>query len=521
MGNPEAERRQHDRALETQKIEMAIAKGGRVDVPPALAQWIAEPHLLYIDGFWTEGETRETFETVNPATGKKLADIALATRRDVDRAVAGARAAYESGSWAYRTLAERAAQVSALGELILRHRSQLAVLETLDTGKPIRESFEGDIVRAAKNFQFFGEFALSEELPRFSNAEDEHETFREPIGVVALVTPWNLPLYLETWKLAPALLMGNSCILKASELTPLTASYLAKLVEEAGFPPGVFQLVQGLGEGSTGEFLTSHPGVDAISFTGETSTGRAIQRAAAVGPTRCSFELGGKGASVVFETADLDEAVQVSVRAAFRNQGEICLANPRVYVHAKRYDEFRDKFVAEVKKITVGDPLDGGTTMGALISKGHREKVLGYVAEAKKTGKILLGGDAPSRDGFFVAPTVVEDLPPDSSLHREEIFGPVVTLHRFESETEVVAAVNATPYGLSASIWTRDHDQADRVAKGVRTGLVWVNCWFVRDLRVPFGGQKRSGVGREGGRHSLDFFSEWKSVCYKKKERRR
>lgn len=498
-------------------LEAQILSGKTVEIPAHLANWLEKPKRLFIGGKWTDAEDGKVFSTVNPATEKVLASIALATRGDVERAVTQARAAFEQGVWARLAVEERASVLRKLGALILEHRAPLAILETLDTGKPLRESFDGDIPRAAYNFQFFADFACQKDDLRYDNSSETHYAYREPLGVVALITPWNLPLYLETWKLAPALMMGNSIVLKPSELSPLTAMYLTELIERLGLPPGVFNLVQGLGEASTGEFLTSHPGVDAISFTGETSTGRAIMKSAACGPTRVSFELGGKGASLIFADAAIDNAVEESLRASFRNQGEICLCCPRIFVEKSRYEEFLDRFVSKARLIRVGDPLNYGTQMGALISQDHWKKVVNYVNGVRPPGRILTGGKPPAegRRGFFLEPTVISELPLDHPISREEVFGPVVSVYPFDDEEEAVRAANATPYGLSATVWTSDLDRAERVSRRLRSGLVWINCWFIRDLRVPFGGQKRSGVGREGGRHSLDFFSEWKSVCVK------
>ena len=499
-----------------QSLEAQIQSGKVVELPPFLKSWLATPQKLWIAGQWEEGAG--LFETINPATESAIGQVWFAGKSQVDRAVEAAKVSFARGDWSQKSLEERAVVVKRLGDLILEHRAPLAVLESLDTGKPIRESFEGDIPRAASNFHFFADFALSESHDiLFSGSADRHMALREPLGVVALITPWNLPLYLETWKIAPALMMGNSVILKPSELTPLTASYFAQLVQQSGLPHSVFQLLQGFGEKATGEFLTSHPEVGAISFTGETGTGRAIMRSAAVGPTRVSFELGGKGASVVFSDADLETAVSESARAAFRNQGEICLACPRIFVERSRFDTFVDAFLKKVSQINVGSPMDFTTTMGALIGKDHYDKVTGYLKRVESPAKIVAGGKRPSHlpAGYFLEPTVITGLSLEHPISREEVFGPIVSIYPFDSEKEVVDAVNATPYGLSASLWTQDEERAKRVAKGLRCGLVWVNCWFVRDLRVPFGGQKRSGVGREGGKHSLDFFSEWKSICMK------
>lgn len=499
------------------KLEKEILSGHPVTVPEFLTTWLKQRKPVWVGGVPSE-DAGGTFETINPATEEVLSEVAEASQITVARAVKEARLAFEKGDWSQRPIGERAQVIRAIGDLILKHRAPLAILESLDTGKPLRESFDGDIPRAAQNFQFFADFGVEQEFPRYDNATEVHTAFREPLGVVALITPWNLPLYLETWKLAPALLMGNSVLLKPSELTPLTAAYLAELVAEVGLPKGVFSLLHGLGEQSTGQYLVSHPGVDAISFTGETRTGRAIMRDAAVGPTRVSFELGGKGALVVFDDADVEKATEEALRAGFRNQGEICLACPRIFVARKHYEKFVDSFVAKAKAIVPGNPLSYETRMGALIGSDHYEKVKGYVERIEAPARILCGGARPGHldKGYFLAPTVVTDVSLDHPVSREEVFGPVVSIYPFDTDEEAIAAVNSTPYGLSASIWTSDEKRADRVAKQIRIGLVWVNCWFVRDLRVPFGGQKRSGVGREGGRHSLDFFSEWKSVCVRK-----
>ena len=455
---------------------------------------------------------------MNPATEEDLSWVVLSDKVDVESSIKTARISFDSGAWSKLSLSERAKTVRRLGDLILEHRAPLAILESLDTGKPIFETYEGDIPRAASNFHFFAEFAAEDETLKFKNGPDEHTAFREPLGVVALITPWNLPLYLETWKIAPALMMGNSIVLKPSELTPLTACYFAELTLKAGLPTGVFNVIHGFGDKAAGEFLVSDPGIDAISFTGETSTGRAIMRSAAVGPTRVSFELGGKGATVVFEDADVEAAVQETLRAGFRNQGQICLATPRVFIHEKVYGKFKELFVQKAKEIKVGNPLNYTTRMGSLIGREHWEKVMGYVCRVEAPLKILTGGDRPKevRRGAFLAPTIIENVHFDHPISREEIFGPVVSLYSFKDEEEVVKEVNSTQYGLSASIWSRDLAKAERVSRAVHSGLVWINCWFARDLRVPFGGQKRSGVGREGGKHSLDFFSEWKSVCVRR-----
>lgn len=501
------------------KLEEEIISGKDIVVPEFLKAWLSKPKLNFIGNQFCESNSKKVFCNINPATNEDLSWVVLSDKVDVEKTIACARKAFEESAWKKLSQAERAGLVKKLGDLILEHRAPLAILESLDTGKPIFETFEGDIPRAASNFHFFAEFATEEEILNFKNGSDEHTAFREPLGVVALITPWNLPLYLETWKIAPALMMGNSIVLKPSELTPLSACYFAELTLKAGLPAGVFNVIHGFGEKAAGEFLTSDPGIDAISFTGETSTGRAIMRSAAVGPTRVSFELGGKGATVVFEDADIEAAVNETLRAGFRNQGQICLATPRVFVQHAVYEKFRDLFVEKAKQIKVGNPLNYSTRMGSLIGREHWEKVMNYVCRVEAPMKILTGGDRPSeiKKGAFLAPTVIENVPFDHAISKEEIFGPVVCLYSFEDENEVVQEVNSTQYGLSASIWTQDESRAKRVSKAIHSGLVWINCWFARDLRVPFGGQKRSGVGREGGKHSLDFFSEWKSVCMRRK----
>jgi len=508
--------------METQfkKLEEEIVSGKDVIVPDFLRTWLSKPKLNFIGNQWCESNSKKVFCNTNPATEEDLSWIVMSDKVDVEKSIRTAREAFDRGDWSKLSQKERAIILRKLGDLILEHRAPLAILESLDTGKPIFETFEGDIPRAASNFHFFAEFAENEETLKFQNGKDDHTAFREPLGVVALITPWNLPLYLETWKIAPALMMGNSVILKPSELTPLTACYFAELTLKAGLPLGIFNVIHGFGEKAAGEFLVSDLGIDAISFTGETSTGRAIMRSAAVGPTRVSFELGGKGASVVFEDADLEAAVQETLRAGFRNQGQICLATPRVFVHEKVYSQFRDLFVEKVKQIKVGNPLNYTTRMGSLIGREHWEKVMSYVCRVEAPMKILTGGDRPReiKRGAFLSPTIIENAPLEHAISREEIFGPVVTLYSFQDENKVIDEINSTQYGLSASIWTEDINRAQRVSKAIHAGLVWINCWFARDLRVPFGGQKRSGVGREGGKHSLDFFSEWKSVCLRRKD---
>lgn len=496
-------------------LEKAFLEKKTLVPPDSLRSWLGQPVRNYVGGEWvTEAER---FETLHPATNETLAEVSVTSKATLDRAVSSARAAFEKGEWAKKDVQERCEVLRRLGDLVMENRATLALLESLDTGKPISESYEGDIPRAASNFHFFASAAAQEPEKLYRSQGYAHLGIREPLGVTALITPWNLPLYLETWKIAPALAMGNSVILKPSELTPLTAAYFCELVAAANVPDGVFHCLQGFGEKAVGEWLVSHPEIDAISFTGETSTGRAIMRSASSQLAKVSFELGGKGAALIFDDADLDAAVATSIRASFRNQGQICLALPRIFVQRKVYSEFLTKFIEQAKKIKVGNPLDFETTMGALISKEHLAKVESYVTPLSSS-QIVLGGKrpelpAPWRNGNYLSPTIAIDVEASHVLNKEEVFGPVVSVIPFDDTDAAVREVNATPYGLSASLWTRDLPRATQVAKNIRAGMVWVNQWFVRDLRVPFGGQKDSGLGREGGEQSLNFFSEWKSLC--------
>jgi len=474
----------------------------------------------FIGGQYVPSSAGEWFDSINPATGQVLARVALGTADDVDRAVKAAHDAFENGPWPRMSLKERCDILLKIADLIMERRQILARAETLDTGKPIAESMDGDIPRAALNFQFFANFAQQGADESYSSTENErHIAMREPLGVCGLITPWNLPLYLATWKIAPCLAMGNTCVLKPAEWTPYTAYLLADIVREAGLPAGVFNIVQGFGADGAGEALTRHPLVRSISFTGETGTGKAIMAAASATLKRVSFELGGKGANIIFADADLKEAIPTAIRAAFRNQGEICLAGSRLFVHEKIVDQVTEQIVDRARQIKVGDPLDAKTQMGALISKEHLEKVESYISLGKKEGKLLTGGERLKEipEGNFLTPAVFTGLPYDSRFCQEEIFGPALPIVPFKTDEEAIRMANSTPYGLSASIWSQDVDRCHNVSRQLRSGMVWVNCWFARDLRTPFGGQKQSGVGREGGQHSLDFFSETKTVSYKYK----
>lgn len=489
-----------------------------VPVPAPQSERLGEMRL-FIGGLWTDAHSGRTFESLNPATGEPLATVQEADHEDVDRAVRAARDAFDRGPWPRMAAAERCRILNRIAEIILARKEELARLESLDTGKPIRESLEIDIPRASQNFQFFADFFQHAETECFPlDGRALSYVRREPAGVAALITPWNLPLYLTTWKVAPCLAAGNTCVVKPAELTPLTAAKLAEIAAQAGLPPGVLNVVQGFGPAAAGEALTRHPGVNLISFTGETSTGKAIMAAAAPTLKRLSFELGGKGAAILFGDVDLEEALPVVLRAAFQNQGEVCLAGSRLLVQSTIYDTVLERLTAAASSIRVGDPLDPATQMGALISAEHWEKVNGYVETARREGaEVRCGGERPKHlpRGNFFLPTVLSGVKPSSRVCQEEIFGPVVTVLPFHDEAEAVTLANDIPYGLSAVVCTRDLQRAHRVAAQLQSGTVWVNCWLLRDLRAPFGGFKASGIGREGGRFSLDFFTEAKTVCIK------
>ena len=474
----------------------------------------------FINGQFVAPSKGDYFEDVNPATGESFAKVAAGGKEDVEAAVKAAKQAFNSGVWSRKSMTERCQIIRRIGDLIMENRDALALAETIDTGKPISESRDGDIPRAAQNFHFFADYAQAQNEDCFTvNENERHLAVREPLGVAGLITPWNLPLYLATWKIAPCLAMGNSAVLKPAEWTPYTANLFGQIVQQAGLPDGVFNVVNGFGANAAGEALTRHPDVKCISFTGETSTGRAIMSAASETLKKLSFELGGKGANIIFDDANLEEAIPTAVRSAYRNQGQICLAGSRLFVHESVYKKVAEEMLKKVKEIKVGNPLDAGTQMGALISKEHMEKVQSYIEIGKKDGKLIHGGER-IKDlgaGNFLSPALITDINNSSRVCQEEIFGPVLPLIPFKTEEELLEMVNSTPYGLSCSVWSNDVNRLHRMSRDIKTGIVWINCWFARDLRTPFGGQKASGIGREGGRYALEFFSETKTICYKYK----
>ncbi|MGW3614700.1 aldehyde dehydrogenase [Micromonospora sp. NPDC005163] len=467
------------------------------------------PHI--IDGKEIESRDGGEFETVDPWTRQAFARVALGTAEDAGLAVEAARRAFDSGPWPRMGFAERGAALHRLADLIDEHRDELALADTRDMGKPISDSTSKDVPRSAMNFRFFADHArlsAGEALPMDSG---HHAYTRyEPAGVVSAIAPWNFPLMLESWKVAPALAWGNTVVLKPAEGTPMSATLLARLALEAGIPPGVFNVVHGFGPDSAGEALTKDPRVDRITFTGESTTGRVLSRAAAANLTPVSLELGGKGANLIFADADLESAVRWSIQAIFSNAGQVCLAGSRIYVQREVYAEFLERFCAAAEALVIGDPKDRRTQVGPLSSGEHYQKVRSYVEGVPAEGGTMRTGGFG--DGWVVRPTVITDVPADARVCREEIFGPVVVVAPFDTEAEAVSSANATPYGLNAMVFTENLSRAHRVAAALRAGTVWTNCFFIRDLRAPFGGVGDSGVGREGGNFSRDFFTEPKAV---------
>src|ERR1051325_520897 len=447
-------------------------------------------------------------DDVSPSTEEVIAAIPDSDERDVDDAVQTAARAFPA--WSRTSAAERSRLLLKVADCIEKHFDELADLEARDSGKPLTLARTLDIPRAIANFRFFATAILHQSSDaHVTDTTALNYTLRQPLGVVGPISPGPLPLYLRSWKTAPAIAAGNACVAKPSEMTPLTAHRLAELVVDAGVPPGVINIVHGLG-GKAGRALTCHDSVAAISFTGGTVTGAAVAANAAPRFKKLSLELGGKNPTIVFGDADLDQALPTAIRASFWNQGEICLCGSRIFVEKSIYERFVDGFVERAKALRIGEDL------GALISEAHLRKVLGYIDLAKKEGgTIATGGNRIDRRGYFVEPTVITGLGCDCRVLQEEIFGPVVTITPFDGEEEAVAFANSTKYGLSASLWTRDLQRAHRVAAAVDSGTVWINCWLLRDLRVPFGGMRESGVGREGGFASLEFFTEAKNVCVK------
>ncbi len=472
----------------------------------------------FIGGQFVDSLSGATFDSVSPIDNTVVATVAEGAAEDADRAVAAARTAFDEGPWPRMTPAERKKVLHRVADGLEARLDEIAQWETRDMGKPVTEARTKDVPRAAHNFRFFADYAEQSHDQAFHGPNGMFTyTIREPSGVAALISPWNFPLMLATWKVAPALAFGCTAVLKPAEQSPVTASLLAEVCAGAGLPDGVLNVLQGFGPDAAGERLTRHPDVDLISFTGESGTGRAIMAAAAPTLKKVSFELGGKSPNIVFADADLDRAVAGSIDAIFRNQGEVCLAGSRLLVQRPVYDEFLARFVAAAEALPVGNPLDPATRIGPLVSTEHLEKVLSYIELGQREGaKLMTGGhrvtDGELARGNFVAPTVFGDVDNSWRVCQEEIFGPVQVCMPFDSTQEAIALANDNRYGLAGMVWTTNLDTAHKVAREVKAGTMWVNCFFLRDLRAPFGGTKDSGIGREGGAYSEELFTEAKAV---------
>lgn len=475
----------------------------------------------FIGGEFVDGV--RTFDKFNPIDGSLIGEVHEAGPEEVARAVAAARAALD-GPWGRMSVAERARIMRRIADTIDRRSDELVVAEVGDTGKPEVLARDLDVARAAANFRSFADTVSAAGLDSYLTELPDGRSalnyaIRKPLGVVAVIVPWNLPLLLLTWKLAPALASGNTVVVKPSEETPSSATLLAEILSEAGVPPGVVNVVHGFGEGSAGAYLTAHPGIDGVTFTGETSTGSAIMRAVAPRVRPVSFELGGKNAAVVFADANLDAAIAGLARSTFLNTGQVCLCTERIYVERAIFDDVAAGLAEHAGRLRLGRPEDPATTTGPLISKAHRDKVLSYFELARAEGAtVLAGGGVPTLGdgldtGSWIQPTLWTGLDNSHRAVREEVFGPVAALIPFDSEDEAIALANDTDYGLAAVTWTSDLARGHRVAQRMRVGMSWVNTWYLRDLRSPFGGVGLSGIGREGGHHSLDFYTEPTNVC--------
>jgi aminomuconate-semialdehyde/2-hydroxymuconate-6-semialdehyde dehydrogenase len=477
--------------------------------------------LNYIDGQFVRG--KREFADVNPADGSVIAQVTEADQGLVDDAVQAARKALR-GEWARLGIRERAARLHRVADAIEARFDCFVAAEVADTGKPVALASKLDIPRAAANFRVFADVIKTAALESFQTETPDGKSalnyaVRKPLGVVGIITPWNLPLLLLTWKVAPALACSNTVVVKPSEETPATATLLAEVMKEAGIPNGVYNVVHGFGPNSAGEFLTQHPDVNAVTFTGESQTGAAIMKTVAASVKPVSFELGGKNAAIVFADCDFEESVNGVSEAVFLNTGQVCLCAERVYVERAMFGKFVEALKRKAESLRVGSPLEKTTDLGPLISAQHREKVMSYFRLAREEGaEVVTGGGVPEfgnelDNGFYVQPTIYTGLPESARCVKEEIFSPVCHVAPFDTEEEAVRLANDTKYGLAASIWTTNLKRGHRVAQQMNVGITWVNCWFLRDLRTPFGGAGLSGIGREGGMHSLNFYSELNNIC--------
>lgn len=475
--------------------------------------------LNYINGKYCEPQSGDWLDNYNPSNGEVYSQIANSNVLDIASAYEAAKAAFPT--WSNTTIDERSRIMLKIASLIDANLDRLAEAEAMDNGKPLSLARTVDIPRASSNFRFFGNAItqFSSEAHESIGLNTMNFTLRQPIGVVGCISPWNLPLYLFTWKIAPAIAAGNTVVAKPSEITPMTAFLLGEICTEAGLPEGVLNIVHGTGP-SAGQAIVAHPNIKAISFTGGTKTGEHIARTAAPMFKKLSLELGGKNPNLIFADCDYDKMLAVTVKSSFSNQGQICLCGSRIFVEQSIYERFKKDFIAKLVAMKVGDPFDSETEIGALVSKQHLEKVQSYIKVAEdEGGKILCGGNQKVveglENGYYLAPTVIEVFSHKCRVNQEEIFGPIVTLMPFQTEQQALLMANDVKYGLSATIWTNDLNRTMRLSKDIEAGIVWVNTWLNRDLRTPFGGMKDSGVGREGGFEALRFFTETKNVCIK------
>lgn len=479
----------------------------------------------FIGGEFVGSQNAKLFDNISPVDGHVIAKVHEGGKAEVDMAVAAAKAALK-GPWGDMTLQDRVAILYKIADGIDKRFDDFLEAECLDTGKPYSLARHIDIPRGAANFKIFADTIKNVPAETFEMATPDgagavNYAVRVPQGVIAVISPWNLPLLLMTWKVGPALACGNTVVVKPSEETPLTTTLLGEVMNDAGVPAGVYNVVNGFGGNSAGAYLTEHQDVDAITFTGETVTGEIIMRAAATGSRPVSMEMGGKNPGIIFADCDMDKAIEGTMRSSFVNCGQVCLGTERLYVERLIFDEFVSRLKDAAENLKLGDPKDSNTNLGPLISKGHRDKVLSYYQKAVEEGAtVVTGGGVPEmpgdmQNGAWIEPTIWTGLADDAAVVREEIFGPCTHIRPFDSEDEVIELANDTEYGLCAAIWTENLSKAHRVAGKMEAGLVWINSWFLRDLRTPFGGMKRSGIGREGGVHSLEFYTELKNICVK------
>jgi aldehyde dehydrogenase (NAD+) len=480
------------------------------------SEWLKKPKKLLIDGNWVEAESGKTFETHNPATEEVLAKVAEGSKADVDKAVKAARKAFEEGPWRKMAAHERARLLLKLADLIEKNADELAQIETLDNGKPIKESRWVDVMQTIETFRYYAGWCTKLEGETTNvNANFFTYTLREPVGVVGQIIPWNFPMLMAAWKLGPALACGNCVILKPAEQTPLTALRIGELIQEAGFPAGVVNIITGFGPNAAGEAISTHMDIDKVAFTGEDKTGKAIVQASTSNLKRVSLELGGKAPNIVFADANVDAAVKGAITGIFFNQGQVCCAGSRLFLENKVHDEFMTKLTERVGKMRQGNGMDETTQIGPQVSKEQMERILGYVQAGSKEGaKLVCGGERPKDldKGYFVKPTIFDGVKNTMKIAQEEIFGPVLSVIPFNTLEEVSEQANAVNFGLSAGIWTENIKKAHRLAAHLKAGTIWINCFNVFDPAMPFGGYKMSGYGRELGKHSIELYSNIKSV---------